>query len=204
MTIYDPYYTQPLVRRRGSARGDDVPIGEQGFVRSGQLLPRLARERSARRASRSLSVRVALFGPRRTLTPRPFSGTRNALPIAPGLISAGNGVGGVDVAAAVGLDPDLPVLGRETAVAAANLADRDDYDRNRAPARRNPPALRGRGRRACGCASRRRSACAGRRDGRSGGDRRRRALLLRRATVARSGPVRRSPRRSRRGRNSRS
>ena len=29
MTIYDPYYTQPLVRKRGSARGDDVPIGEQ-------------------------------------------------------------------------------------------------------------------------------------------------------------------------------
>jgi hypothetical protein len=29
MTIYDPYYTQPLVRRRGSARGDDVAIGEQ-------------------------------------------------------------------------------------------------------------------------------------------------------------------------------
>jgi Family of unknown function (DUF6152) len=30
MTIYDPYYTQPLVRRRGSARDDDVDIGEQG------------------------------------------------------------------------------------------------------------------------------------------------------------------------------
>ncbi len=29
MTIYDPYYTQPLVRRRGSARGDAVDIGEQ-------------------------------------------------------------------------------------------------------------------------------------------------------------------------------
>ncbi len=29
MTIYDPYYTQPLVRKRGSARGDDVAIGEQ-------------------------------------------------------------------------------------------------------------------------------------------------------------------------------
>ncbi len=31
MTIYDPYYTQPLVRRRGSARDDvDVDISEQG------------------------------------------------------------------------------------------------------------------------------------------------------------------------------
>lgn len=29
MTIYDPYYTQPLVRVRGSARGDDVEIAEQ-------------------------------------------------------------------------------------------------------------------------------------------------------------------------------
>jgi hypothetical protein len=29
MTIYDPYYTAPLVRRRSSARGDDVPITEQ-------------------------------------------------------------------------------------------------------------------------------------------------------------------------------
>jgi hypothetical protein len=29
MTIYDPYYTQPLVRRRGSARDDAVDIGEQ-------------------------------------------------------------------------------------------------------------------------------------------------------------------------------
>jgi hypothetical protein len=29
MTIYDPYYTQPLVRRRGSARDDDVDISEQ-------------------------------------------------------------------------------------------------------------------------------------------------------------------------------
>lgn len=29
MTIRDPYYTQPLVRKRGSARGDDVDIGEQ-------------------------------------------------------------------------------------------------------------------------------------------------------------------------------
>jgi hypothetical protein len=29
MTIYDPYYTQPLVRRRGSARDDNVDIGEQ-------------------------------------------------------------------------------------------------------------------------------------------------------------------------------
>jgi hypothetical protein len=29
MTIYDPYYTQPLVRVRGSARGDDVAIAEQ-------------------------------------------------------------------------------------------------------------------------------------------------------------------------------
>jgi hypothetical protein len=29
MTIYDPYYTQPLVRRRGSARDDSVDIGEQ-------------------------------------------------------------------------------------------------------------------------------------------------------------------------------
>jgi hypothetical protein len=30
MTIYDPYYTEPLVRQRGSARGDDVEIAEQG------------------------------------------------------------------------------------------------------------------------------------------------------------------------------
>ncbi|HMB72623.1 MAG TPA: DUF6152 family protein, partial [Gammaproteobacteria bacterium] len=29
MTIYDPYYTEPLVRRRGSARGFDVEIVEQ-------------------------------------------------------------------------------------------------------------------------------------------------------------------------------
>jgi Family of unknown function (DUF6152) len=29
MTIYDPYYTAPLVRRRGSARGDDIEIIEQ-------------------------------------------------------------------------------------------------------------------------------------------------------------------------------
>jgi hypothetical protein len=29
MTIYDPYYTQPLVRRRGSARDDNIDISEQ-------------------------------------------------------------------------------------------------------------------------------------------------------------------------------
>jgi Family of unknown function (DUF6152) len=29
ITIYDPYYTQPLVRKRGSARDDSVDIGEQ-------------------------------------------------------------------------------------------------------------------------------------------------------------------------------
>ena len=29
MTIYDPYYTQALVRRRGSARDDNVDISEQ-------------------------------------------------------------------------------------------------------------------------------------------------------------------------------
>jgi hypothetical protein len=29
MTIYDPYYTAPLVRRRGSIRGDDVELLEQ-------------------------------------------------------------------------------------------------------------------------------------------------------------------------------
>jgi len=29
MTIYDPYYTEPLVRRRGSARDDNVDISEQ-------------------------------------------------------------------------------------------------------------------------------------------------------------------------------
>lgn len=29
MTIYDPYYSAPLVRRRGSARDDSVDIGEQ-------------------------------------------------------------------------------------------------------------------------------------------------------------------------------
>jgi hypothetical protein len=29
MTIHDPYYTQPLVRRRGSARDDNVDISEQ-------------------------------------------------------------------------------------------------------------------------------------------------------------------------------
>lgn len=29
MTIYDPYYTQPLVRVRGSARGDAIDISEQ-------------------------------------------------------------------------------------------------------------------------------------------------------------------------------
>jgi len=30
ITIYDPYYTQPLVRKRGSARDDAVDVGEQG------------------------------------------------------------------------------------------------------------------------------------------------------------------------------
>jgi hypothetical protein len=29
ITIYDPYYTQPLVRKRGSARDDAVDIAEQ-------------------------------------------------------------------------------------------------------------------------------------------------------------------------------
>jgi hypothetical protein len=29
MTIYDPYYTEPLVRERSSARGDDVSVTEQ-------------------------------------------------------------------------------------------------------------------------------------------------------------------------------
>ena len=29
MTIHDPYYTEPLVRRRASARGDDVAVAEQ-------------------------------------------------------------------------------------------------------------------------------------------------------------------------------
>ena len=29
MTIYDPYYSQPLVRQRGSARDDSVDISEQ-------------------------------------------------------------------------------------------------------------------------------------------------------------------------------
>jgi len=29
MTIHDPYYTEPLVRRRASARGDDIRIAEQ-------------------------------------------------------------------------------------------------------------------------------------------------------------------------------
>ena len=29
MTIYDPYYTEPLVRVRGSARGDEIDISEQ-------------------------------------------------------------------------------------------------------------------------------------------------------------------------------
>jgi hypothetical protein len=29
MMIYDPYYTEPLVRQRYSARGDDVQIIEQ-------------------------------------------------------------------------------------------------------------------------------------------------------------------------------
>jgi hypothetical protein len=29
ITIYDPYYTQPLVRKRGSARDDNVDIAEQ-------------------------------------------------------------------------------------------------------------------------------------------------------------------------------
>jgi hypothetical protein len=28
MTAYDPYYTEPLVRRRGSARGPNVEIFE--------------------------------------------------------------------------------------------------------------------------------------------------------------------------------
>ena len=28
MTIYDPYYTEPLIRRRGSARGPDVEVFE--------------------------------------------------------------------------------------------------------------------------------------------------------------------------------
>jgi hypothetical protein len=29
MTIYDPYYTQPLVRKRGSARDDQLDVSEQ-------------------------------------------------------------------------------------------------------------------------------------------------------------------------------
>src|SRR5690606_25950262 len=29
LTIHDPYYTEPLVRRRSSARGDDIRIAEQ-------------------------------------------------------------------------------------------------------------------------------------------------------------------------------
>jgi hypothetical protein len=29
MTIHDPYYTVPLIRRRSSARGDDLSITEQ-------------------------------------------------------------------------------------------------------------------------------------------------------------------------------
>jgi hypothetical protein len=28
MTIYDPYYTAPIVRRRGSARGDAIDLVE--------------------------------------------------------------------------------------------------------------------------------------------------------------------------------
>ena len=30
ITIHDPYYAQPLVRKRGSARDDNVDFGEQG------------------------------------------------------------------------------------------------------------------------------------------------------------------------------
>lgn len=30
LTIYDPYYTAPLTRRRGSVRGDDTDVSEQG------------------------------------------------------------------------------------------------------------------------------------------------------------------------------
>ena len=30
MTIYDPFYTQPLVRTRGSARGDGLELAEGG------------------------------------------------------------------------------------------------------------------------------------------------------------------------------
>ena len=52
MTIYDPYYTQPLVRKRGSARDDSVDIARASHVRSGQLLPRPSRSRPARFASR--------------------------------------------------------------------------------------------------------------------------------------------------------
>lgn len=53
MTIYDPYYTQPLVRRRGSARGDDLDVIEQAscdpqsyyrdLYESGQLADHLNR-----------------------------------------------------------------------------------------------------------------------------------------------------------------
>ena len=51
MTIHDPYYTQPLVRRRGSARDDNVDISEQASVRSRQLLPRLASSSAGSRST---------------------------------------------------------------------------------------------------------------------------------------------------------
>lgn len=53
MTIHDPYYTQPLVRRRGSARDDNVDIAEQAscdpdsyyrdLFEAGRLAERFAR-----------------------------------------------------------------------------------------------------------------------------------------------------------------
>jgi hypothetical protein len=30
MTIHDPYYTEPLIRRRGSARSDAIDVGGEG------------------------------------------------------------------------------------------------------------------------------------------------------------------------------
>ena len=76
MTIYDPYYTQPLVRRRGSARDDNVDISEQAscdpdsyyrdLVEAGRLEQHLnALVASASVAARTRMARPLSFGTRK-------------------------------------------------------------------------------------------------------------------------------------------
>ena len=57
MTIYDPYYTEPLVRQRFSARGDDLELTEQAPCDPDSYYRDLDDERAARGALRPLSFR---------------------------------------------------------------------------------------------------------------------------------------------------